>query len=238
MRSASPQLSEQPPAPAWLTGLWQRREILLPDGTVDRTTRVFWGQTPSLYVDLRVPADRPPGAGRQSFADFSPDELLQLAAQKGFAGHIALDGSLCRWTRYLDYRPNNGRPDEGHLRLDGDRLYEEGDPTSVLGSAYRETYERIARGDRRSAALRAEGGREGVLVILDDHFLYARARQAPLPPAETLRELVEGSRSRAGRALSRLRDLQRHGGRLDRLAFDRPVPRGASPRLGRRAPGR
>ena len=64
MRSDLPPVPDRPTAPAWLVGLWQRHEMLLPDGTADRTTRVFWGQTRSLYVDLRVPADRPTGEGR------------------------------------------------------------------------------------------------------------------------------------------------------------------------------
>ena len=123
-----------------------------------------------------------------------------MVEQKGFAGHVSVEDNLCRWTRYIDYRPNNGRPDEGHLRLDGDTLYEEGDPSSVLGSSYRETYTRERRADRRSVALRrivspdrarpGSRGGDGVLVIIDDRFLYARSRRIQLPPAETLKDLV------------------------------------------------
>jgi len=192
--------SDSPSTPGCLAGIWQRQEILLPDGTADRTTRVFWGQTHSLFVDIRVPADRPSGEGRTSFADYSIAELLQMAEQKGFAGHIEVAGNVCRWNRYIDYRPNNGRPDEGHLRLDGDTLYEEGDPTSVLGSAYRETYARVSRADRRSVALRRIGSTDwkrlglrpddGVLVIIGERFFCARTRAIELPPAETLQDLV------------------------------------------------
>jgi hypothetical protein len=200
MNEVPSQVSDSLGAPAWLAGIWQRREILLPDGTADRTTRVFWGQTHALFVDIRIPADRPSGEGRASFADYSLAELRQIAEQKGFAGHVEVEGNVCRWIRYIDYRPNNGRPDEGHLRLDGDTLYEEGDPTSVLGSAYRETYIRVGRADRRSVALRriGSGGQErsdleaddGVLVIIGARFLCARARHIRLPPAETLKDLV------------------------------------------------
>jgi hypothetical protein len=196
---ASP-VTDGPSAPGWLAGIWQRQEILLPDGTADRTTRVFWGQTHTLFVDIRIPADRPSGEGRTSFADYSVAELRQLAEQKGFAGHVAVEGNVCRWIRYTDYRPNNGRPDVGRLRLDGDTLYEEGDPTSVLGSAYRETYARVGRADRRSVALQRIGstGQErsglksddGVLVIIGERFFCARSRAIQLPPAETLKDLV------------------------------------------------
>lgn len=191
-------MTAPPTAPAWLVGLWRRSEILFPDGTADRTTHVLWGQTHSLFVDLRVPAVRPAARGRQSFDDFSLQELRSLADQKGFAGHIVVGGEICSWIRYIDYRPNNGRPDQGRLRIDGETLYEEGDPTSVLGSAYREEYHRERKADRRSVALCKAGPIDSggfdhcdaVLIVIDDRFFYARSRPTALPPAETLSELV------------------------------------------------
>lgn len=193
-------MTAPPAAPTWLAGLWRRSEILLPDGTADRTTNVLWGQTHSLFVDLRIPATRPAARGRQSFDDFSLQELRSLADQKGFAGHIVVDGEICSWVRYIDYRPDNGRPDRGRLRIDGETLFEEGDPTSVLGSAYQEKYHRECKADRRSVALRKAGPTnsdsggfdhcDAVLIVIDDRFLYARSRPMSLPPAETLSELV------------------------------------------------
>lgn len=192
-----PQPAPLPPrAPDWLAGLWRRDAIVLPDGTEDRTTQVFWGQTHSLYVDLRIPTDRPQARGRRSFMEFDLDELRGLADQKGFAGHIVMDGEVCSWVRYIDYRPNTGRPDSGRLRLEGEILYEEGDPTSVLASAYREIYSRECRATRRSVALRRlsaagdAGHGDAVLVLIEDRFLFARDRAIALPAAETLRDLV------------------------------------------------
>lgn len=187
-----------PAAPDWLAGLWRREALVFPDGRADRTTQVFWGQTRSLYVDLRIPADRPAGRGRRSFADFTHAELLRLTDQKGFAGHLVMDGDLCTWVRYIDYRPSTGRPDRGRLRLAGETLYEEGDPSSVLASAYQETYHRECRADRRSIALRSaavnpdgvEPDHAAVLVLIDDRFLFARRRAIELPAAESLRDLV------------------------------------------------
>jgi hypothetical protein len=83
------------------------------------------------------------------------------------------------------------------LRLDGDTLYEEGDATSVMATAYREIYRR-QRGSGRSIGLRAVtpdaayGTRsaDAILVIIDDRFLYARDRATALPPAESLRDLI------------------------------------------------
>lgn len=192
-----------PRAPDWLAGLWRREALVLPDAAVDRTTRVLWGQTRTLYVDLRIPSDRPPTRGRRSFDDFSLDELLRLADQKGFAGHVLMEGDLCSWIRYIDYRPSTGRPDRGRLRLEGETLYEDGDPTSVLGSAYQEIFHRDRGADRRSVALRrlavgpdgTSGAKHGdaVLVMIDDRFLFARGRATELPAAESLRDLILAS---------------------------------------------
>lgn len=169
------------------------------DGRSDRTTAVHWGQTGSLYVDLRIPAGRPLARGRQSLEMFEDDELLRLAAQKGFAGHILMEGNRCTWIRYVDYQPGTGRPDSGLLRLEGDTLYEEGDATSIVGSGYQEIYHRVGKTDRCSIALRAlassgpAGQRDAVLVVLDNRFLYARNRSVPLPPAKSLADLVKAA---------------------------------------------
>ncbi len=200
MKTAPKPAPLPPRAPDWLAGLWRREAIEFPDGTADRATRVLWGQTQSLYVDLRIPADRPSGRGRRSFEDFTDAELLRLADQKGFAGHILMNGDLCTRVRYIDYRPATGRPDSGRLRLEGETLHEEGGPTSVLASAYRETFHRERRADRRSVALRrilevpegetAAASGDAVLLLIDDCFMFARGRAAELPMAETLRDLV------------------------------------------------
>lgn len=189
-----------PRAPDWLAGLWRREALILADGTQDRTTRVLWGQTHSLYVDIRIPADRPVARGRRSFDEFTAAELLRLADQKGFAGHVVMEGDICNWIRYVDYQPNTGRPDRGRLWLEGETLLEEGEPSSVIGSAYREIYHRERKADPRSVALRLLdevvdgfavhpcGG--AVLVLVDDRFLFARGRTRELPKAETLRDVI------------------------------------------------
>lgn len=197
-------LPDDPPAaPEWLVGLWCRESIRFPDGSKDETTRVHWGQSRRLYVDLRIPQDRPKTDGRQSFDDFSLTELQLLAEQKGFAGHVTMADGLCSWVRYIDYRPDTGRSDAGRLRIEGDTLYEEGDPNSILASAYQEIYHRERHATRLCAAMRlvehqpvASGGLDAtgaVLVMIDDRFLFARPRHQPLPPAQSLRELVEAA---------------------------------------------
>lgn len=177
--------------------------MTLADGTVDHTTRVFWGQTKSLYVDIRVPADRPSFKGRRNFSQLTQDGIRRLAKQQGFAGHITLADLQCTWTRAIDYQPDTGRPDTGRLRLEGDVLYEVGEASSAIGSGYEEVYRRERRGGELRAALRltdaagrefgGEAAKGAILVILDDRFLVARPRLVRLPRAATLQGLIEAA---------------------------------------------
>lgn len=191
-----------PPAPDWLTGLWRRESMERADGSLDRTTRVFWGQTGNLFVDIRVPADRPLPTGCRGFRDLGLEQLLQLADQQAFAGHVEFDDEgLCNWIRHIDYQPDAGRPDRGRLTREGDILHERGAADSVIGLAYHEVYRRENAGAGRRLALRLEaatgapfGGaaaKEAILVVLDDRFLFARARPRRLPRAKSLRLLAE-----------------------------------------------
>ncbi len=190
-----------PQAPNWLVGLWRRESIEMRDGTLDRTTRVFWGQTRNLFVDIRIPSDRPAWQGGRGFKDFTLEELGQIAEQRAFAGHVVVDGDCCTWNRCIDYQPNTGRPDTGRLRHEGDILHERGDANTVMAMDYHEVYRREIRGEERRLALRLEGcegapfgerpAGDAILVVLDDRFMFARSRPYDLGRAETLRELVQ-----------------------------------------------
>jgi hypothetical protein len=188
-----------PDAPHDLIGLWERECLFLANGTTDGSTRVFWGQTRKRYIDIRVPAGRPRVAAEE-VATLPDDALRALARQKGFAGHILLRDQCCTWFRCIDFQPDTGRPDQAIVRLQGDVLYEEGSPASVVGASYQEVYRRTSRGSRRCVALslagcedHAFGGRfagKALLIVLDDRFLFARARPTALPRAGSLEELL------------------------------------------------
>lgn len=163
------------PVPAWLRGLWRRRSITWPDGRRDDTTTVYWLQTASAFVDIRIPA-----APRR---DRTP---LGLARQGGFAGWTELAADRCRWHRQIDFQPPSGRPDEGRLyRLDG-VLVEEG-----VHEPYVEVWERVGAG---AGAVRVERAAEGeMLVACGDAFLFARDRPRVLPQAASLEALVRAA---------------------------------------------
>lgn len=215
--------AEFPRAPDWLVGLWRRELMETGDGATDRTTWVSWGQTRNLFVDIRIPPNRPASSGRRSFEDFTPEELSRIAEQQAFAGHVVVEGDRCTWHRCIDYQPNTGRPDTGRLRLEGDLLHEEGDADSVIGIGYREVYRRDAAGEQRRLAMRLEdcdgtpfGGRpasRAILIVLDDRFMFARARPGEFGRAETLGALVTRADGDAA-AIAALLDCEVSIGRL------------------------
>lgn len=175
--------------PPWLRGLWRRQSIAWPDGRVDDTTVVYWLQTASAFVDIRIPADRPDLHDRRGFAALDEAELAWLARQGGFAGWTELDGDCCRWHREIDYQPPNGIPDEGRLRLRTDgTLIEEG-----IHERYVEIWQPVACGAGAPHVGRLDSPddpRHEVLVVWGEVFLYARDRGAVLPHAESLAALA------------------------------------------------
>ncbi|MGF6177917.1 hypothetical protein ABIE33_006237, partial [Ensifer sp. 4252] len=210
------------PVPEAAFGLWQRESIRFDDGSIDTTTRVFWAQTASHYIDIRIPAHRVDVADAD-LGSLSVAELASLGEQKGFAGTTVSEGNRFSWHRSIDFRPGNGRPDTGIVKIEGDMLYEEGDPSGVLGVGYRETYRRRAHAnDRRVALELMETTGEPIyvrpktptlLILLGDYFLFARGRSGQLPQAETLTELLVPSLNDAA-TLAKLLDCEISFGRI------------------------
>jgi hypothetical protein len=203
-------------------GLWQRTSITLEDGSVDDTTRVFWAQTAAIFVDLRVPAGRV-GRGLGELARLSVAELATLGQQKGFAGRTVRHGDNFTWLRSIDFHPSSGRPDTGLVRIEGDMLFEQGDPKSALGVGYHEVYRRVAAGDNRRLALELADSMDSFgdakatrayLVVIDGTFMFARQRPVELPQSATLTELLAAARGRKAE-LRALLDCHVALGRVD-----------------------
>lgn len=184
-------------------GLWRREFKEMEDGSADRTTRVFYGQTRNLFIDIRVPIDRPAARPGQGFDTYSLDELARIAKQQAFAGPAVIEGEWCTWHRTIDYQPPSGRPDSSRIEIEGGKLHERGDANTVTGMSFYELYHRERRGDERRLAFRLEasdgtpfGGRparDAFLVVLDDRFWFARARPADLGLGQSLPDLVRAA---------------------------------------------
>ncbi len=121
--------------PERLQGLWRRTRLRVPAVTGatldDRSTQVWWLQTPHWHADLRVPAGRPDYTGVSSLADCSVPQLRWLLTQEGFAGITRVEGvdadtvAACRWHRLIDHAESRVA-DVGGLRFDADGMDEWG----------------------------------------------------------------------------------------------------------------
>ena len=179
-------------------GVWQRLSLQVAGGERDTSTQVYWLQTPSLYGDIRVPADRPDFSGRRSLQDFDDTELAWLTRQKGFAGLLEAEGDICRWHREVDYQPSTGEDDVGHMHFEGPLLVETG-----VDREYEEEWRRLTSPDAPYVALELiseidalgpNRERTGYVLVVGDYFLYVRGRRGALPPGPSLADVTNSAR--------------------------------------------
>ena len=201
--------------PPRLWGLWQRTLYRARGGPSDRTTRVFYLQTPRLFADIRVPATRPSFSHRAALTDLRPDERLALARQRAFAGHATVKGSRVSWHHAFDYQPYGGvlaSGDEGEVAFQGARMIEQG-----VHADYVEHYLRLDGGKGPYLALHApaEGASpEGLVVVAGDHFIYARNRRARIPGFGNLADMLRRARDPLALLDAEFSYGRRRGGRV------------------------
>jgi hypothetical protein len=173
------------------TGAWQRDWISRHGGPRDATVTVRYVQTPSVFGDVRIPAERAALAGAASFAQLSDDQLLVLARQNGFAGYLTVDGANATWHHEIDFQPTDGGADIGRLEWATEQTMFE----HALDDSYVEAWSTVSRRDDRFFAVKVYHGDrvEQVLSVAGDHFVYARARAIALPAATSLAEAIAAS---------------------------------------------
>jgi hypothetical protein len=161
-------------------------------GTACETSIVRDLQTPSVFGSVRIALDRPAFVGANSFADLDDAQLAVLLTQRGgFAGTASFVGenatSIATWNHEIDFQPRNG--------VDAARLTQTG-PTTVLEESldgtFDELWQSVPGGDGNCLGLKiTRAGRvERMLIVVGDHFVYARNRTRDLPDAPSLTELV------------------------------------------------
>lgn len=169
------------PVPPALRGLWRRERITAP-GFEDTTTEVFWLQTETWYVDLRVPADRPRMSARTAAA-CTPEQRRELARAQGFCGELSVADGVCVWRRDLDLHAPSSSPDEGAYELRGDVLIERG-----IHAEYEEIWRKAPGTDDTLRAFKL-GNERGLLVTAGDHFM-ALTDDRRVRPVTALDDLV------------------------------------------------
>jgi hypothetical protein len=193
-----------------MRGVWTR-EWIERRGVRSSLFAVHYLQTPSLYGDMRLPIRRPAFANATSFADLTDDDLLLLAKQRGFTGHVTAVGDTITWQHEIDFQPPDGTPDIGRVeRLGPIRMYEH-----ALDSSYVESWLSVASGDDAYLVVRVEreARLERILLVAGDHFLYVRNRSADLPVAASLDTLIHATRASRAQIVTYL-DCEFSAGRV------------------------
>ena len=174
------------------TGAWQRDWIRRGGGAPDASVTVRYVQTPIVFGDVRTPADRPVVSRAASFAELTDDELAALAQQQGFAGTTTVAGANATWHHEIDFQPASDDADIGRLEPAGPgRMFEH-----ALDDSYVESWSAIApaagAAETRFFAVRVarDGHTEQLLAVAGVHFVYARARDTPLPAALSIRDAI------------------------------------------------
>lgn len=177
-----------------LVGLWRRLSIVDADGEMDSETEVYWLQSHGLYIDLRLPPERPDFTGVCDIEHMRAEQIDWMARVQGFAGRLSLEGDIASWQRDLDIQPPSAVADVGRLERRGNAMTEYG----VLAD-YTEEWERTPLEDERILALKLlreenDDGvmprRPGFLVCVGNHFMFALGRHSHLPKGTDLASLL------------------------------------------------
>jgi hypothetical protein len=187
--------------PDWFLGTWSRDWISI-KGVKSSTLDVHYLQAPEFFVDVRIPTNRPPLRGANSFADLSDSQLRALARQKGFTGSTTVAALLATWHHDIDFQPQDGSQDIGRLEQQpGGAMLEH-----ALDDSYIESWRRRSSGDNRFLVIRTErsGRPERVLVVTGDYFSYVRNRGEDLPAAKSLEALIKASHATRGQIVAYL----------------------------------
>ncbi len=172
--------------PAYL-GVWKRTLLRTPTKE-DTTTQVYWMQTQSWHVDIRVPANRRAFEGKSALDQLGNAELMELAKQQGFCGTTVVDGNICRWLRHYDFQPPSGANDIGRMEFDGpDRVFEYG-----VEAEYFEIWERLPESQGNTFALQTGEDPLTMLLGAGVYMMAVRPRLAHLPLAADLATFVAG----------------------------------------------
>ena len=155
----------------------------------------FWLQTHRLHASLAIPIDRPDFAGRQSWADFSDEELILLAHQGGVSGACIAQDDILHRRRQIDYLPRRGDPHLRRMRRDGTLLHEE-----TLDGREQVVWELLTDGRNEIVALRfqdagigadSDDQRRGYLLVVGQYFMFVRDRVVATQRADSLATLIE-----------------------------------------------
>lgn len=149
-----------------LQGVWQR-DWLKSSDHLDTTTRVLWAQAGDLFVDLRVPAERPVIKGSTSLATLSSEQQNALTKAEGFAGRIEVSESICTWHRGINWHGPSAAIDAGRLHVE--------DTSTLIETGVHDDYceqWRLSQNPPARAHRVTYNNLHGIVIFTNTHFFF------------------------------------------------------------------
>lgn len=179
--AALPPLPAAPLAfPPHLLGAFRRRSISFCTGTTDVTTPVYWFQSRSFTIDLRLPGG----------ADTAVDE------RQGWIADTLWDAATgeMSWSARTSYQPRDQWPEPARLIAIGNGVIE----IAPSGAYVEDWRQQAVRGPL--LGLRLIGERDGGIVVAGDHVAFALSRD----PATDATLRAAGSFAASGLSADRI----------------------------------
>lgn len=107
--------------PDWMIGLYKRNIISFYNGKSDNTTDVFWMQSRTFTIDLRLPKSR---IDKKNLDNYSKDELKEIGNYEGFLADSIYNGEELSWEGGISYHNRNKYPEPALLKKVGNCLLE------------------------------------------------------------------------------------------------------------------
>lgn len=109
--------------PEWMLGCFRRRSISFANGETDRSTIVYWFQSRTFTIDLRLPLldEQAPAI---DLAHCSQEQLKVLANYEGWVADSHWDGALMSWQNETSLQVHNRWPEPAELRRIGNCMIE------------------------------------------------------------------------------------------------------------------
>lgn len=109
--------------PEWMVGAFSRFSITFANGKCDRSTRVFWLQSESLTIDLRLPLlNDQLHVVPEDYRD--PDTLQQRLNYEGWYAKTRWQDEQLSWFDGTSYQLHNRWPEPARLQRVGDCMME------------------------------------------------------------------------------------------------------------------
>ena len=107
--------------PDWMIGVYKRNIISFYNGKSDNTTDVFWMQSRTFTIDLRLPKSR---IDKKNLDNYSKDELKEIGNYEGFLADSIYNGEELSWEGGISYHNRNKYPEPALLKKVGNCLLE------------------------------------------------------------------------------------------------------------------